>query len=334
MKNPPARVQMADVARAAGVARVTVSRVISAPATVAPKTRAAVEAAIARLGFVPNLNAGTLASRRSNIVGALVPTLSNSWFADTMDGLAATLSNAGYQLLLGQTRYDEEEARRLVSAFIGRRVDAIVLTGTRHGSAIETMLARAGIPVIECWDLTDTPIDTVVGFSNTDAGAAVARHLVARGCRNLGFIGADEDRSNQRLQGFRETALALSGKDVAVHRVAPPSSIDDGARGAALLMSRQPRLDGVFCSNDTLALGALLAARREGWPVPARMAVVGFSDLPVAAASVPALTTVRIDSRALGVRVGELLAQRLRGAVPDDKRIHDLGFSLIVRESA
>src|SRR5690606_10244886 len=120
MSKPLHRVRMSDVAREAGVARVTVSRVISAPDTVAPRTRAAVEAAIARLGFIPNLNAGTLASRRSHIVAALVPTLSNAWFADTMDGLAGTLSAAGYQLMLGQTRYDPEEEEKLVNAFIGR----------------------------------------------------------------------------------------------------------------------------------------------------------------------------------------------------------------------
>jgi LacI family gluconate utilization system Gnt-I transcriptional repressor len=135
MKASP-RAHMTDVAREAGVARVTVSRVISAPGSVAPATRAAVKAAIARLGFVPNLNAGMLASRRSRIVGALVPTLSNAWFADTMDGLSATLSVTGYQLLLGQTRYDAGEEERLVDAFIGRRVDAIVLTGTQHQPAV------------------------------------------------------------------------------------------------------------------------------------------------------------------------------------------------------
>lgn len=334
MTRAPSRVQMADVAREAGVARVTVSRVINAPHSVAPKTRDAVLAAIARLGFVPNLNAGTLASRRSRIVGALVPTLSNAWFADTMDGLSIRLAAAGYQLLLGQTRYDPHEEERLVDAFIGRRVDAIVLTGTQHLPAVQVKLQRAGIPVIECWDLTDTPIDTVVGFSNADAGATVARHLVGRGCQHLGFIGADESRSAQRLHGFREAAKAAGVSSVHAHLVKPPSSIQDGVRGMNALMHAHPGLDGVFCSNDTLALGALLAARNHGWRVPERIAVAGFSDLPVAIASVPALTTIRIDARALGEYAGDLLANRLRGVPDDGPRVHDLGFSLVVRDSA
>lgn len=325
---------MSDVAREAGVARVTVSRVISAPDSVAPATRAAVEAAIARLGYVPNLNAGALASRRSRIVGAIVPTLSNAWFADTMDGLSAALSQAGYQLLLGQARYDLAEEERLVDAFIGRGVDAIVLTGTTHQPAVRGKLQRAAIPVVECWELADAPIDTVVGFDNAAAGVAAADHLLGRGCRQLGFIGSRESRSAQRLEGYRQRVDAAGLDPVQVHLVQPPSSVQDGAQALEALMAARPALDGVFCSNDTLALGVLLAGRRHGWAVPGRVAVVGFSDLPVAAAAVPALTTVRIDSRAIGERVGALLRGRLAGVQPEGPRVHDLGFELVVRESA
>ncbi|MFJ3463475.1 LacI family DNA-binding transcriptional regulator [Achromobacter spanius] len=333
MTSASSRVQMADVAREAGVARVTVSRVINTPDSVAPKTRDAVQAAILRLGFVPNLNAGALASRRSRIVGALVPTLSNAWFADTMDGLSVRLAAAGYQLLLGQTRYLPDEEERLVDAFIGRRVDAVVLTGTRHPPAVIAKLRQAAIPVVECWDLTDTPIDTVVGFSNFDAGTAVARHLADRGCINLAFIGADEDRSAKRLQGFRAGAQAMSLPTVRAHLMAPPSGIADGVGGLEALLRAWPGIDGVFCSNDTLALGALLAARNHGWAVPGRIAIAGFSDLPVAMASFPALTTIRIESHTLGEYTGELLASRLTGTSAEAARVHDLGFTLIARDS-
>lgn len=258
---------MTDVAREAGVSRVTVSRVLSAPDTVAPATRAIVEATIARLGFVPNLNAGTLASSRSRIIGALVPTLSNAWFADTMNGLSASIAAAGYQLMLGQTPYDMHEEERLVDAFIGRCVDGIVLTGTQHAPGVRQKLQRQHMPVVECWDLSDAPIDTIVGFSNRAAGAAVARHLVERGCRRLGFIGAQEHRSSLRLQGFRDAAPALGIDSVNVHLVQAPSSVLDGAQGLEQLVADYPLLDGLFCSNDTLALGALMACRNNGWPV-------------------------------------------------------------------
>lgn len=334
MVSPPVR--MSDVARMAGVARVTVSRVLSEPDSVAPATREAVQAAIQALGYVPNLNAGALASRRSRIVGALVPTLSNAWFADTLDGLTETLDAQGYQLLLGQTRYDPRTEQKLVDAFLGRGVDALVLTGTERPEALRQQLRRAAIPVVECWDLCDDPIDTVVGFSNVHAGRAAADYLLARGRRHLAFVGADEPRSNKRLQGFTEAVQAWPGAaPVQVRRVRPPSSLRDGVSSMASLLSDTPRLDALFCSNDTLALGALACCRQQGLAVPDQVGVLGFSDLPLAELSVPALSSLHIDSRRMGQRVGEVVAARLtrQPRQPDDQRL-DLGFSIIERQSA
>lgn len=327
---------MADVAREAGVARVTVSRVLSDPDTVAHATREAVHAAIARLGYVHNLTAGSLASSRSRIVGAIVPTLSNAWFGETIDGLSEALSAQGYQLLLGQSRYRPEEEARLVSAFLGRNADAIVLTGVQHAPGVAERLRRSGVPVLECWDLCDDPIDTVVGFSNEAAGAAVARHLLAAGHRQLGFIGSQEPRAQKRLEGFRRIAAEAGAPPVAVQWVTPPSTIPDGAAALQALLAGTPGLQALFCGNDTLALGAITECRSRGIDVPARLAVVGFSDLPVSAACVPALTTVQIGSRAIGLRVGELLLARLAArahAGPPASRVHDLGFRIVVRAS-
>ena len=328
---------MSDVARAAGVARVTVSRVIGDPDSVAPSTRQLVEEVITRLGYLPNLNAGTLASRRSRIVGAIVPTLSNAWFAETIDGLSTSLADGNYQLLLGQTRYAPDGEERLVDAFLGRRVDAIVLIGTSHSPAVREKLAHAAIPVIECWDMSPRPIDTVVGFSNEAAGLCAADHLAARGCQRLGFIGSEESRSTQRLKGFCEGIEQAGLEAPCIHRVTPPSSIADGIAALDALLAQQPALDGIFCSNDTLAIGVLQACRKQRLEVPGQLAVVGFSDMPIAATSVPPLTSVRVESRQIGEKAGSLLLERLsaNGSGDEPKTvIFDLGFSLVVRESA
>lgn len=333
----PGSGRMVDVARMAGVSRVTVSRAISHPHLVSPATLAAVQQAIAQLGYVPNLNAGSLATRRSRIVGAIVPTLSNAWFAETMDGLGEVLESGGYQLLLGQTRYRQRQEEILIDAFIGRQVDAVVLTGVSHAPAVRAKLRRCGIPVVETWDLTDDPIDMVAGFSNRAAGAAVAEHLLARGYRYLGFIGAKEDRALKRLAGYREAIAARALPDVVARTVEPPSSIADGAYALAELVRQHPRLQAVYCSNDTLGVGALQACREQGWQVPERMGVVGFSDLAIAAASVPALSSVRVQSREMGKRAGEMLLARLGAADAAGnvgERIVDLGFSVVARTSS
>jgi LacI family gluconate utilization system Gnt-I transcriptional repressor len=322
---------MQDVADAAGVALVTVSRALNEPDKVRPGTLARVQVAVEALGYVPDLTAGSLASSRSHIVGAIVPTLANAWFADAMEGLAAGLAPHGYQLMLAQSQYHPQSEAGLVDAFLGRRVDAVVLTGRSHPKAMRERLRAQGLPVVEIWDLPKQPIDMAVGFSHPALGESVGRYLREKGHTRVGFVGADEERSRLRLQGL---CTGLGQADVPCEFVVPPSSIDSGREALARLCAGAD-VSAVFCSNDLLAIGALMHCREQGWPVPQRLAVVGFSDLPVAQALTPALTTVRIAAREIGERAARMLLERFAGAhfQPRD-RIVDLGFRLVARESA
>lgn len=322
--------RMSDVAREAGVAVVTVSRVLNTPEAVKPATRQRVQEVVHRLGYVQDLTAGSLASSRSRIVGAVVPTLTNAWFADTMEGLASELAPAGYQLMLAQSQYHEQSEQGLVQAFLGRRVDALVLTGDTHDAGLRDQLTTISIPVLETWSLPDKPLDMAVGFSNEAAGRLVGEYLCNRARRRVAFIGADERRSLLRLEGLRE---GLAQDNVAVELVQPPSTMEAGRAALAGLLSREPDTDAVFCSNDILAVGALLHCREQGIEVPARLAVVGFSDLPIAQATWPALTTVRVDAREIGRVAGRMLLQRLMG-LEASPPVVDLGFSLVKRSSS
>ncbi len=311
---------------------ITVSRALNTPDKLAPATLARVRAAIERLRYVPNLTAGSLASNRSRIVAAIVPTIANSIFSDTIDGLAQTLAQHRYQLLLGQTHYRLDEEAALVDAFLGRRVDGMVLTGIAHARGVRSRLQRAGIPVVETWDLTARPIDMVVGFSNRAAGEAAARYLIARGYRSLAYVGGTDDRSMARLTGFREGAAVCCVRDVAAALVPAPSSPSDGAAALAGLLAQHP-LRAVFCSNDMLAAGALFECARRHISVPSQMAVMGFADLPIAAGIEPALTSVAVRAKEMGQRAGELLLQRIAGDTSAQRRV-DLGFAVIERASA
>lgn len=328
---------MEDVAREAGVARVTVSRALSQPDKVSPVTLAAVREAVQRLGYVPNLTAGSLASRRSRIVGAVIPTLTNAWFADALEGLAQTLNASNYQLMLGKSGYGLAEEASVVDSFLGRGVDALMLTGVMHLPAMAAKLRRLRLPTVEIWDLTDEPIDQVVGFSNEACGAAVARYLLARGRQRLAFIGAEEVRSRKRRAGMAGVVAEAGLPEPLAETVQPPSSMEDGAHCLAALLTRQPDLQAVFCSNDTLAMGALAECRKRGLRVPQDFAVIGFSDLPIATVCAPALTTVRVRSREIGQRAGELLLARLQAESDDFTALPattDMGFEIIERESS
>jgi LacI family gluconate utilization system Gnt-I transcriptional repressor len=333
---PPARptaARMEDVASAAGVSLVTVSRVLNTPEKVAPATLAAVRSAIERLRYVPNLAAGSLASNRSRIVAAIVPTIASSIFSDTVDGLAQVLAPRRYQLLLGQTQYRQDVEVELIDAFLGRRVDGLMLIGTEHARGVRATLGRAGIPVVETWDLTPRPIDMLVGFSNHAAGEAAARYLVGKGHRALGVICGRDERSLARLAGFRAVAEALGAGAVAHAAVPSPSAVTDGAAAMAQLLGGPAAPRAVFCSNDMLAAGALFECQRRGVAVPGDVALMGFADLPIAATLVPALTTVQVRATAMGQRAGELLLQRLAGDAPAQRRV-DLGYAVVERASA
>lgn len=323
---------MEDVARAAGVSAITVSRALNTPDKLSPATLRAVRVAIEQLRYVPNLTAGSLASNRSRIVAVIVPTIANSIFSDTINGLAQALARQRYQLLLGQTGYRADEEAALVNAFLGRRVDGVVLTGVTHARGVRSRLQRAGIPVVETWDLTTSPIDMVAGFSNLAAGRAAAAYLVAKGYRSLAFIGGTDDRSAKRLAGFREGALDCGVQELSTVLLPVSSSPAEGGAALAGLLARKA-VRAVFCSNDTLAAGALFECARRRIAVPDQLAVMGFADLPIAAAIEPALTSVQVRATEMGQRAGELVLRRLAG---DDagERIVDLGFAVVERTSA
>jgi LacI family gluconate utilization system Gnt-I transcriptional repressor len=326
-------VRIHDVARAAGVSLVTVSRAVNHPEQLAPETLARVRTAITSLGYVPNLNAGNLATRRSGIVGAIVPTIANAVFSETVEALTQTLGAAGYQLLLGQSGYRDEDEAALVETFLGRRVEGLVLTGTGQPPALLQRICAAGVALVQTWDLDDAPADMQVGFDNRGAGATVATHLLGRGHRQIGVIGADEPRSRQRLEGVRQAVRAAGvGATVEAELMAAPAQPDRIGAALQALLDRLPGLQAVFCTNDLLAAALLFECQRRGWAVPQRLAVIGMGDMALARSTWPRLTTLRIHGQRIGECAGQMLKARLQGDRAGERRV-DVGAVLVERDS-
>jgi LacI family gluconate utilization system Gnt-I transcriptional repressor len=328
-------VTLHDVAKLAGVAPITASRAVNTPDKVSADVRQRVLNAIERTGYVPNRMAGGLASTRSRLVAAVVPTLSGPVFLETIQSLTEALAQAGYQLMLGQGGYGGGREDALLEAIIGRRPDGIVLTGILHSVAGRRRLMSCGIPVVETWDLTPTPIDMLVGFSHADVGRRVAEFLHAKGRRALAVISANDERARRRQDAFVAAARSLGQADVPVVMVPAPTTLGSGRKALAeLLEGRGPaEVDAVYCSSDLLALGVLTQAQAMGAAVPDRLAVVGFGDLDFAADLHPALTTVRIDGGAIGRQAARFIVDRAEGR-QDGPRIVDIGFSIVDRASA
>ncbi|WDZ97844.1 LacI family DNA-binding transcriptional regulator [Herbaspirillum sp. WKF16] len=321
-----------DVARAAGVSHITVSRVINTPEKVSPDTRAKVESFIASMGYIPNMLAGGLASRRTRIVAAIVPTISHSIFAETVRGLSEQLSLQGYQLLLGQTGYCEDTETALVEAFIGRRVDGLVLTGVQHTARTRQRLKAAGIPVVETWDLTKRPIDMLAGFNNHDAGRAMGDYLHGRGYRHMAFVGGEDPRGMARFAGMREALLAHGAAEPVHLKVPMGSFLHAGRESIGRLLDRHPQVDAAFFSNDVIAAGAAMECARRGVAVPGRIALAGFANLEIAPEVLPALTTVQISAHQIGLTAADMLLTRFAGHSVEQP-VRDLGYSILERES-
>jgi LacI family gluconate utilization system Gnt-I transcriptional repressor len=325
-------VTLHDVAKLAGVAPITASRVLNTPEQVSDDVRKKVLDAIARTGYVPNRLAGGLASARSRLVAAIVPTVSGPVFMPTMQALTESLAEQGYQLMLGQSGYTKSREDALLEAVIGRRPDGIVLTGIMHSPEGRRRLLGCGIPVVETWDLTPTPIDMLVGFSHEDVGRSVATMLAKKGRKRLAVVSGNDERARRRTASFVAEAKARDLPEPRVVEVPAPTTFRSGRESLVALMKGSRRIDAVFCSSDLLALGVLTQARVDGIDVPGKLAVVGFGDLEFAADTSPSLTTVRINAAEIGREAARRIVARAEGRAAEP-RVVDIGFEIVQRES-
>jgi LacI family gluconate utilization system Gnt-I transcriptional repressor len=323
-----------DVARLANVAPITASRALNTPEAVSDEILLRVREAVERTGYVPNLLAGGLASRRSRLVAAVVPTITGSVFLETVQALTDTLAASGYQMMLGQAGYAGSREDALLEAIIARRPDGVILTGIMHSTLARRRLVASGIPVVETWDLTPNPVDMLVGFSHEQLGAAVAHFLQRRGRRHVASITADDERAIRRHAAFAAAAASLGiagdAGTLAQHVVPAPSTAASGREGLRVLLSRAPGIDAIFCSSDMVALGVMIEAQALGIAVPSQLAIVGMGDLALSRDLQPPLTTVRVDGTLIGDTAARYIMQRADGR-PVEQPIRDVGFTIVER---
>ncbi len=324
------RVTMGDVASRAQVSPSTVSLFLRKPAAVSARVGARVRAAIEALGYVPNFVAGGLAAAGSRVVSVTVPSLRNAFFSETVTELERLLSAHGLHTLVGHTEYSLEREEELVRSALSWAPAGVVLTGRAHTDATRDLLLKSGTRVVEMWDLGDDPIGWMVGFSHETVGRLVARHFLGRGYDSAAFAGArlaEDTRAAQRAGGFLDE-MAAAGRPARLVETDGPASTAAGATLLSRLLADPVR--AVACSNDTMALGVLFEARRQGLSVPGDLAVAGFGDLEFAATAVPSLTTIRPPAQ----RIAAAVAGIVLGEADPGTRIVDTGYIFIARDSA
>ncbi|MBZ9672645.1 LacI family DNA-binding transcriptional regulator [Mesorhizobium sp. B3-2-1] len=329
---------MADVAERAGVSAMTVSRALKEGSRVSKTTREKIMAAVNDLGYVLDQSAGTLSSRKTGFVAAIVPSINNSNFADTARGITDELESTGLQLLLGYTDYTIEKEERLIEAMLRRRPEGIILTGGAHTERARRLLASVGIPVVETWELPVRPIDQVVGFSNEEAMGLLVKTLARKGYRKFGYIGGTtsrDTRGSQRREGFVRAIEELGlppGRLVSFG--VPPISIEQGGQALVSMLERWPDTEAVLCVSDLSAFGALMECKRRGLQVPKDIAIAGFGDYEVAAFCHPGITTVNVDCYGIGRQAARRLIQIIRGDEKKrDQEIVLTAYRVVERES-
>ncbi len=328
------RVTLADVALAAGVSPITVSRALRGERAVDPVLAERAQAAARKLGYVPDPAARALASHRSTHVAVLIPMLSNALFVDLLEAVQRVLRGAGYQALIGVTHYDANEEEQLLREQLMHRPAGLMVTGLDRNATTQALIAHCEVPCVHLMETSSAAGVYSVGLQQADAASSMTRHLLDRGYRRIAFAASQLDpRTLQRLDGWRRELAAAGLHDARLEWLNPsPSSLALGGRMFEQIVGQKPAVDAIFFCNDDLAQGALLAAARLRIAVPRRVAVAGFNDLTGSDLMIPPLTTVRTPRAEIGQAAAQMLLSLMRGEAVPVASV-DLGYSIVVRES-
>ncbi|KII78656.1 LacI family DNA-binding transcriptional regulator [Vibrio renipiscarius] len=330
--NKKNRATLQDVADKVGVTKMTVSRYMRNPDSVAEKTRLKIAEAIEQTGYIENRAPAMLSKSSSNAIGILLPSLSNQIFASFVQGIETVTKAHGYETLLAHFSYDETEEEHKIASLLSYQVDGLILTESHHTQRTLQMIKNAGIPVVETMELPENPIDMAVGLDHEDASYHVVKQMLDSGKTTIAYFGARLDtRTKLRMQGY-DRAMHEAGYEPKHILTGEHSSFSlaDGLLERALEM--YPNLDGVFCTNDDIAIGTLLSAQRRQIRVPQQLAVVGYNALDIGQTISPTLTSVDTPRFEIGEKSAQLLIARLKGEAVEETVV-DMGYRISQGES-
>jgi len=332
-------VTMEDVAQAAGVSRMTVSRALRDDGSVSEPTRNRIVKLVHDMHYVPDQMAGSLSTKRSGFVATLVPSLNNVHYAKMVQALTESIEATGMQILLGHTDYSMAREEKIIESMLRRRPEAIALPFDGHTKRTVKLLKQSQIPVIELWEIPEKPINYAVGFSNEHASYMMTEKLIELGYRNIAFLCETNDewtRGSARRAGFRK---AMQDADLSAHRMIrfgnPPMSIKDGYFIGQNIEQYYDDIDCVFCVSDSPAFGVLTALQEKGVQVPNDVGVAGFGNFEVSRYAIPSITTVKVDP----TKVGQVAAELAMRILSDEKttkkepKKYQIEASLSMRDS-
>lgn len=305
-----------DVAAKAGVSTATVSRCLNFPDQVAERTRKKVMAAVRALGYSPNFGAKAMAAKRTNTIGAIIPTMENAVFARGLQAFQEELRVHGFTLLVASSSYRPDVEDEQIRSLVARGAEALLLIGHERDPEIYRFLETQGIPSVVTWAYDPETSRPSVGFDNHRSMKALAAEVIRLGHRDLALISADtnsNDRAKARQRGIEHAMRDAGLPPETLKIIKTPYAIENGAIAFEALMRADTKPTAVFCGNDVLAVGALQRAREMNISVPEDVSILGFDDIELAQVAFPALTTVHVPHREMGRRAAQALVRQVQG---------------------
>lgn len=326
-----------DVARLAGVSQALVSYVLSdnTQVSIPDTTRRRILEAVDLLGYVPNRSARSLRTSKTYTIACIIPDITNPFYPAFARGIQDVVEQHDYDLILYNTDGVAEKERKSLYSAQQARADGVIGVFF-HVDVIDLeRLIKRQIAVV-CMNSDagdgDHPGDNLF-VDNTAAAQVATAHLLERGYRRIAVLADAVGPGPLRIEGYRralqESGLANCEEMVRIC----PFTEEGGYQAMRELLQAPRRPEAVFAASDTIAIGALAAAKDAGLAIPGDIALMGFDDVPTAKLLNPPLTTVTQFQDQLGRRAAETLLARIQGHMPEEPRNESMPFQLIVRES-
>lgn len=322
-----------DVAKMAGVSKSTVSRVMNNEYGVKKSTKIKVLKAVAECGYVVNQVAKDLKSQTTNLIGVIVPRVSSHAIAQGVDGLTAVLERVGKHVLLANTHQLHAKELEYIQIFNQKRVEGIIFYATHLDPKLIDAIKQSSVPVILVGQ--DGSLYNIPSVVHDDirVGFEAGHRLLKAGCQNIGFIGVQSDDISvdvQRSQGL-EQALSLHHRSLLFH-ARGNFSIESGYQMTKQALHDYPRVDGLFCATDRLAIGAIKALQDAGIEVGKQVKILGVGNDELAHVSTPSLSTFNYAFDKAGEKAAKMLLDRIAGHGHEMSKVV-LTFQNIERET-
>ncbi len=327
---------ISDVAKLAGVSSATVSRYFNNGYLSAEK-RDRIRKVVEETGYRPSVQAQTLRTKRTMMIGVVIPKINSSSMGSAIAGILSELGSCGYQVLLADTQNDPQKELEYMAAFSEKQVDGVILMATVYTKAHRDVINKLDIPVVVVGQRFDGQY--CVYHDDYNAMREMTERVLSKGRQNLGYIGVleqDEAVGRERYRGFCDAVKAEGREELCANYVIAGFSIQEGYDGARAMIDRHPNLDGIICATDSIAAGTMQYLREQNIKVPEQIVVTGHGDSQISKVITPTLSTVRYMYEESGKIAAHMLVQRLTGSSEDiasmDKEVC-MAYEIVENES-